>query len=456
MGLYRRTDSGLLFIVEWLFDCEFDGVAVEAVDVEAGGVALEVEAVFFGAAGDDEVVNNLAVDGVDGEGCVEGQVGGNHEVVGGGVGVAGGLGVGGVVVDAKGVGVDFVDHAVAAGEGVAAGGLDAGGWREGEEAVAATAPAPADVEFGFVVGGGTGDDEGVACCVTACAARVAGTVVDGTAVVVEFVVENVEPLLVGVATALDVGCGAVVVEVFVECDGDVWAVGSAAVGGPVHLDGDATGKEEFADGAFALVGAVVGDGVGHVGEVEAVGVDSEFVADGLSVPGEGGSGFYFTAHFGEFPEVDDLSHGGGYAAGGAAGAVLGGAPEVVGGILVPFGLDEDGFAGGVAGEGVVAERLPECLDFGTGLGVVVLVVADEGGVAVKHVLAGGVDVFGVELADGGVGQNGFGAVGGGDDDESVASYVEGVHGRNAEGGVVELHAGFEVVGSDGSFGSCGN
>ena len=138
-----------MFFLFVLSDGEFDGVAVEVVDVDTGGVALEVETVFAGAAGDNLFVNHFAVGGVDYEGGVEGEVGGNHEVVGSGVGVAGGLGVGGVVVDAEVVGVDFVDHGVAGREGVAAGCcLNGGGGSKGEEAVAVAAPAPADVEFG--------------------------------------------------------------------------------------------------------------------------------------------------------------------------------------------------------------------------------------------------------------------------------------------------------------------
>ena len=42
-----------MFFLFVLSDGEFDGVAVEVVDVDTGGVALEVETVFAGAAGDD-------------------------------------------------------------------------------------------------------------------------------------------------------------------------------------------------------------------------------------------------------------------------------------------------------------------------------------------------------------------------------------------------------------------
>ena len=134
---------------EVLFDGEFHGIAIEAVDVDAGGIAVEVEAVFFNTAGDDAVVDHLAVGGIDGEGGVKRKVGGNHEVVGGRVGVAVGSGVGCVVVNAYGIGVDLVDHGVAGREAVTTGLFDGGSGGEGEEAVAATAPAPADVEFGL-------------------------------------------------------------------------------------------------------------------------------------------------------------------------------------------------------------------------------------------------------------------------------------------------------------------
>ena len=212
-----------------LSDGEFHSFAVETVDVGAGSVALKVETILLGAAGDDEVLNNLAVDGIDGEVSVEGKVGGNHQIVGSGVGIAGGSGVGGVVVDAKIVGVNLVDHAVAAGEDVAAGSLNAACGREGEETVARAAPTPTDIEFVVVGRGGTGNDKGMASSVTACASGIIGTVVDRTTVVVKFFMEQLVPLAVGVALTLDENGFVAIVKIFVESSGNILTVGTAAV-----------------------------------------------------------------------------------------------------------------------------------------------------------------------------------------------------------------------------------
>ena len=82
------TSIGGFYSRSKLEDCEFHGRAVEAVDVVAGSVTLEVETVFLGAGGDDNVLNESAVDAEDREVEVEvGHVDGNHDVVGGGIGV---------------------------------------------------------------------------------------------------------------------------------------------------------------------------------------------------------------------------------------------------------------------------------------------------------------------------------------------------------------------------------
>ena len=107
--------------------------------------------------------------------------------------------------------------------------------------------------------------------------------------------------------------------------------------------------------------------------------------------------------------------------------------------MVPFGLDEDCLAGGVAGEGLLGEFVPEGFDFSLGLDIVVLVLRYEFGVSFQDVLAGGADVFRVEKADRGVGQHGVGAIRGGDDNETVASNVEGVHSWYTKGRIVVLH-----------------
>ena len=79
---------------------------------------MQVEAILLGASGDDAFVNHLAVDRIDGEHCVEGKVGGNHQVVGGRVGVAESSAVDSVLVDAEVVGMDIVDHSVTMVEGI--------------------------------------------------------------------------------------------------------------------------------------------------------------------------------------------------------------------------------------------------------------------------------------------------------------------------------------------------
>lgn len=130
-----------------LLDGEFDCVTVEAVDVGARGIALKVETILFAAARDDLVVNHLAVDRIDGEGGIEGQIGGNHDVVGSRIGVAGSRGEGGVVVDAGVVGVDFVYHAVAFGELVSTRYFDGSGGCKRVESVGIATPSPTDIEL---------------------------------------------------------------------------------------------------------------------------------------------------------------------------------------------------------------------------------------------------------------------------------------------------------------------
>lgn len=79
---------------------------------------MQVKTIFLGASRDDAFVNHLAVDGIDGEHCVEGQVGGNHQVVGGRVGIAEGSAIDSVLVDAEVVGMDVVNHSVTMVEGI--------------------------------------------------------------------------------------------------------------------------------------------------------------------------------------------------------------------------------------------------------------------------------------------------------------------------------------------------
>ena len=216
-------------------------------------------------------------------------------------------------------------------------------------------------------------------------------------------------------------------------------MGTATVDVEAHFNGHAAGEKQFADGFLFLQGAAVGEFVGHFFVFEFVGVDEEFVFQGFSVPGIGaGGGVFVTAHGGVFPVVDNHAHGSGYAAGRAALAADDGAVVVVRLDLVPLGLDEDAFAFGFVGEGLVGQFFPHAEDFGSWGGVGVLVLADEFGVAVEHVLTCGVDVFRIEVSDGRVGQDGFGAVGGRDHYEAVARHVEGIQRGDAESGVVEL------------------
>ena len=108
--------SGELYSVESLCleNCEFHSRAVDAVDVVAGGIALEVEAIFFGAGGDNDILNQFAIHAVDGENGVECHVDGNHDVVGSGVGVGRGGRERGVFFNSYrvNIGEDVVDHAV--------------------------------------------------------------------------------------------------------------------------------------------------------------------------------------------------------------------------------------------------------------------------------------------------------------------------------------------------------
>ena len=95
------TSIGGFYSWSKLEDCEFHGRAVEAVDVVAGSVTLEVETVFLSASGDDNVVNQFAVDAKNGEVGVERHVDGNHDMVGGRVGIGGRGGEGGVIFDTQ-------------------------------------------------------------------------------------------------------------------------------------------------------------------------------------------------------------------------------------------------------------------------------------------------------------------------------------------------------------------
>ena len=110
--------------------------------------------------------------------------------------------------------------------------------------------------------------------------------------------------------------------------------------------------------------------------------------------------------------MDNHAHGCSHAACRAALPVFDGAPIVVGFHLVPFGLYENGFAVGVAGEGLVGQFVPKLFGLCGGNGVAVLVFADYTHIAVKDVLAGGVDFVGVEASDRRIGKDGLGAVGG--------------------------------------------
>ena len=315
---------------------EFIGVAVEAVDVHAGSVVLEVETILFGAAGDDVTVNDFAVHAVDGEVGVEWEVGGNHHVVGGGIGVRGSDAVGGVVLYAFGFGMDFVDHSVSIIEFVSTGSFDLTCRGEGEETVAIAVPTPADVVFVFVGGGGACNDECVTCISTG-ACGVESTVVNGTAVVVEFRVEHFVPLCIGIRTTSYVFCIRGVAEISGKGIGHIGALGAAAADIPTHTDGDAAGIHEFAEGAADVPFTVVACGAeGHAVVDEFIGVVSEIVAKSLITPA-GGSGA--CAFEGVLPVADDGGHGSGNAAGGADGVANNRAEGVVGIILTPFGLD---------------------------------------------------------------------------------------------------------------------
>ena len=134
-------------------------------------------------------------------------------------------------------------------------------------------------------------------------------------------------------------------------------------------------------------------------------------------------------------------------------SLLDGAPIDVGLYLVPFGLYEDGFAVGVAGEGLLRHFVPKAFGLCGGDGVAVLVFTDYTHIAVEYVLACRVAVVGVETVDGRVGKDGLDTVGCRNNDESIASYIECIEGRDAECWVVKLLDEFEVVGFYGCLGS---
>lgn len=304
------------------------------------------------------------------------------------------------------------------------------------------------------------------------AAEVGAAIVDRACMVVNLAVEDSEPFIVGdkqselvlmivlvVADFLtvDVFCVGGVAEPVGESSRDILAMGTAAFGVPVHIDGDTAGKEQFANGTYFIVRAGAGKLVGHFVEFKFVGVDLEFVFDVLSIPGAGGYAVVVVAaHFGVFPVVDNHTHGSSDAACRTAHTVLRGDPIVVRLNLVPFCLDEHSFAIGVASEGLVGELFPVSEHSGGRKCVAVLFLDNDAGVAVEHVLACRVDILRVEVAYRGVGQYRLGAVGGRDDDKTIASHIECIHGRNAQGRIIVLDGKFKIVGCNGGFRSCGH
>ena len=121
--------------------------------------------------------------------------------------------------------------------------------------------------------------------------------------------------------------------------------------------------------------------VGHAVVDEFVGVDEEFVFDGLVVPASHGGGVTLAAAFERvFPIMDNHRHGRGDTTREAGSALYLGAHGVVGGVigvaLSPFGFDEDAFAGGVAGEGLVEQLIPHLFHLCCGGGIAVLVCTD--------------------------------------------------------------------------------
>ena len=330
------------------------------------------------------------------------------------------------------------------------------------ETICAAAPAPADIKLLIVGGRGACNDKGVAASVASGAAEVGAAIVDGTGMVVNLAVEDGEPLIVGdkqsefVLTSGLVPADFLAVEVcgvggvaepVGESGRDILAMGTTAFGVPVHFDGDTACKEQFAYGTYLVVRTGVAELDGHFVEFKLVGVDLEFVFDVLSVPGAGGDAVVVVAaHLGVFPVVDNHAHGSGDAACETAHTVFFGNPIVVRLNLIPFGLDEHSFAIGVAGEGLVGELFPAFQHGVGGSGVAVLFVHNDTGVAVEHVLACRVDILGVKVAYRGVGKYGLGAVGGRDDDKTIASHVECIHGGNTQCGIVVLDGQFKIVG----------